>query len=48
MKITNQKLKQIIKEELNKVLKEMTFDERDFEDRDYLYDEIVKNLQSFG
>ena len=29
MKITNQQLKQIIIEELNKVLKEMTFDPND-------------------
>ena len=43
MKITSQQIKQIIKEELNKVLKEMTFDERDFEDRDSIEFTKMKN-----
>ena len=43
MKITSQQIKQIIKEELSKVLKEMTFDERDFEDRDTIEFTKMKN-----
>ena len=43
MKITNQQLKQIIKEELNKVLKEMTFDPNDHVDRDSIEFEKMKN-----
>ena len=43
MKITNQQLKQIIKEELNKVLKEMTFDPNDHEGRDSIEFAKMKN-----
>ena len=48
MKITNKKLKQIIKEELNKVIQEITRDDHEFKKRRQKADSMISSIRVFG